>query len=59
MSCMLSKGSDWMEAQMKRIGDSHQGIWSHDHKVIRTEWKHVLAENHTSFEMRRMTTRTD
>ena len=58
-SCKLSKGSDWTETQMKRIGDSHQDMWSHDHKIIRREWKHALAEDHTSFEMRRMTTRTD
>ena len=25
-SCKLSKGSDSMEAQMKRIGDSHQDV---------------------------------
>ena len=58
-SCKLSKGSDWMEAQMKRIGDSHQDVWDHDHKIIRTEWIGALAEDCTSFEMRRMTTRTD
>ena len=29
-SCKLSKGSDWMEAQMKRIKDSHQDILGHD-----------------------------
>ena len=58
-SCKLSKGSDWMETQMKRITDSHQDVWGHDHKVVRTEWKCTLAEDCTSFEMRRMTTRTD
>ena len=26
-SCKLSKGRDWMEAQMKRIVDSHQDVW--------------------------------
>ena len=36
-SCKLSKGSDWMEAQMKRIGDSCQDVQGHDHKIIRTE----------------------
>ena len=58
-SCKLSKGSDWMETQMKRIGDSHQDIWGHDHKIVRTEQKCALVEDHTSFEMRRMMTRTD
>ena len=58
-SCKLSKGSDWTETQMKRIGDSHQDIWGHDHKIIRTEWKTHSSREHTSFEMKRMTTRTD
>ena len=58
-SCKLSKGSDWMETQMKRIGVSHQDIWGHDHKIIRTEQKCALTEDCLSFEMRRMTTRTD
>ena len=47
-----------MEAKKKRIGDSHQDVWGHDHKIIRTEQKHVLGDDHTSFKMR-MTTRTD
>ena len=57
-SCKIIKGSDWMETQMKRIGDICQDIWGHDHKIARTEWRHALVEDHTSFEMRRMT-RTD
>ena len=44
---------------MKRIGDSCQDIWGHDHKIVRTEWKQALVEDHTSFEMKRMMTRTD
>ena len=48
-----------METQMKRIGDSCQDVWGHDKKIVRTEWKCTLAEDHTSFEMRRTTTRTD
>ena len=55
----LSKGSDWMEAQMKRIGDSHQDVWDHGHKIIRIEWKHTPMDDHTSYKMRRMATRTD
>ena len=58
-SCKLSKGNDWMETQMKRIGDSHQDVWGHDHKIIRMEWKCSLVEDHTSFELRRMMIRTD
>ena len=42
---------------MKRIRDSHQDVWGHDHKIIRTEQKCALSEDCTSFEMRRMTTR--
>ena len=44
---------------MKRIGDSHQDMWGHDHKIVRTEWKHALADGHTSSKMRRIGTRTD
>ena len=48
-----------METQMKRIGDSHQDMWGHDHKIIRAEQKCALADDHTSLAMRRMVTRTD
>ena len=48
-----------METQQKRINDSHHDMWGNDHKIIRTEWKCTLAEDHTSFEMWKMTTRTD
>ena len=44
---------------MKRIGDSCQDIWGHDHKIVRTECKCALVEDCTSFEMKRMMTRTD
>ena len=59
MSCKLSKGSDWTEAQMKRTGDSHQDVWGHDHKIVRTEQKCTPVKDHTSLEMRRMTTITE
>ena len=42
---------------MKRIRDSHQNVWGHDHKIVRKEQKHSLAEDCTSFKMRRMTTK--
>ena len=58
VSCKLSKGSDWMEAEMKRIRDSHQDVWGHDHKIVRTKQKCALADDH-SLEMRGMATRTD
>ena len=44
---------------MKWIRDSHQDVWGHDHKIIRTWKKHTLVDDSTSFEMSRMTTRTD
>ena len=31
----------------------------HDHKIIRVKWKCALADDPTSFRMRRMATRTD
>ena len=59
MSHKLSKGSDGIETQMKRIWDSCEDVWGHNHKIIRTEQKHDLVEDHTSFEMKIMMTRTD
>ena len=56
MSFKLSKGSDWAETQMKRIGDSHQDVWGHDYKIVRAEQKHALVDDHPSFKMRRMAT---
>ena len=44
---------------MKKIGDIHQDVWGHDLKIIRTEQKCTLLEDCTSFEMRRMMTRTE
>ena len=55
----LSKGSLWSEAQLKRIANSHQAVWGHDHKSIRTEWVHALVEDCSSFEMCKMMVRTD
>ena len=36
-SCGLRKGSLWMEAQLKRISNSHQDVWGHGQKSVRTE----------------------
>ena len=44
-SCKLSKSSDWMEAQMKRIMDSHQDVWGHDLAIVRSEQKCALAKD--------------
>ena len=48
-----------MDAQIKRIKGGHQDMWGHDHDIIRDEWKHTLADDCTSFEMRCMAIRTD
>ena len=58
-SCKLSKGSDWMEAQMKGIGVSHQDVWGHDLAIIRSEQKCTLARDQDSFEMWKVMVRTD
>ena len=58
VSCGLSKGSLWMEMQLKRISDSHQDVWGHSHESVRTEWKHALVEDCNFFEMWKMTGRT-
>ena len=47
-SCKLSKGSNWTEIQIKRIRDSCQDVWGHDHKIIRREQICPLVEDHTS-----------
>ena len=59
VSCRLSKGNLWTEAQLKRFCKSHQDVWGHDHKSIRTEQDHTLVEEHNSFEMWKMMVRTD
>ena len=59
MSCKLSKGSEWMEAQMKRMGDSHQDVWGHDLAIVRSEQKWTVAEDWDSFEMWKMMVRTE
>ena len=51
VSCKLNKGMDWMDGQMKRIKGGHQDVWGHDHKIVRAEQKHALADDCTSFEM--------
>ena len=57
-SCRLSKGSLWTEAQLKRINDSCQNVWGHDHEIVRTEQKCSLVEDCNSFEMCKMMVRT-
>ena len=58
-SCKLRKSNLWMETQQKRINYSCHDVWEIDHKIIRTEQKHGLAEDCTFFEMQRMTTMTN
>ena len=58
-SCKLSKDSDWMETQMKRIGNIHQDVWGHDHKSVRAKYKCALSDDCISFKMRGMATRTN
>ena len=48
-----------MEAQLKRIGDCHQDVWGHDLAIIRSEQKCTLTKDQDSFEMWKMTVRTD
>ena len=58
-SCKLSKGSDWTEDQLKWISDCCHDVWGHDLAIVRSEWKCNLAEDTHSFEMWKMTVRTD
>ena len=37
-SCRFSKGSHWTEAQLKRIGKSHQAMCGQDHESLQVEW---------------------
>ena len=59
VSCKLSKGSHWTEAQLKRINDSHQDVWGHDHESVRSEHKCTLAEDNDSFEMQKLMVRME
>ena len=58
VSYKSSKGMGWMDEQMKRTEGGHQGVWGHNHEIIKAEQKHTLADDCTSFDMRQMTTRT-
>ena len=58
-SCSLGKGSLWLEAQLKQIGDSHQAVWGYDHEIVRTELDCTLEEDRNSFEMHNVMVRTD
>ena len=59
VSYKSSKGVDWMDIQMKRIKGGHQDGRGQDLKIVSTEQRCTLADDHTSFKMRRMATRTD
>ena len=50
-SCRLSKGNIWTKAQLKRISNSCEDLWGHNHENIRTEQKCTLAVDCNSFEM--------
>ena len=56
--CSIVRGCLWSEAQLRWIKDSHQAIWDSGHEVIQTEWLITLEEDHTSFEVNRMTIQT-
>ena len=58
-SCSLDMDSIWSEAQLKWISDSCQAVWGYDQEIIRMEQDHALEEDHSSFEMHKMTVRTD
>ena len=58
-SCRLGRSSLWMETQLKRISKNHPESGGHNHKSVRAEQKPALAEDHNSFEMWKMTVRTE
>ena len=58
-SSSITRGCLWYEAQQKQIVDSHQAVWGTDHEIIQTEQELTLEEDHTSFEVNKMTIRTD
>ena len=57
--CKLSKGGFWTEAQLRRIGKSHQAMWGHNYQSIQVEQNCALAEDCNSFGMHRIMVRTD
>ena len=54
VSCSIAKGCLWYE-----IGDNCHTAWGTDHEVIKTEWDLTLMEDCSSFEVNKMTTRTN
>ena len=58
-SCSLDRSSLWSEVQLKWTGDSCQALWGHDQGIIRMEWDCALEEDYNSFEMHKMTVRSD
>ena len=58
-SWRFTKCSLWTEAQLKRISKSLQAVWGYKHESVQMEWNCTLADGHNSFEMCRMTVRTD
>ena len=47
------------KTQLKRISKSNHAIWGHDQESVQAEWDCALVEDCNSFEMHRMTVRTD
>ena len=58
-SCSIAKGCLWIEAQLRQIGDSHHTVWGSNCEVIKTKWDLALKEDCSSFEVNKMTLRTD
>ena len=58
-SCNITKGCFWLEAHLKQFGDCHHAVWESNYKVIKTEWELSLKESCNSFEVNKMTVRTD
>ena len=58
-SCCIAEGCLWLEAQLKWIGHSHQTVWESDYEVIKTEQELTLKEDCHTFEVNKMTDRTE
>ena len=52
-SCRLSKGSLCMEAQLKRISDSCQDMWGHNHQALEQSRKALLWKTTTPMRCRK------
>ena len=58
-SCSVTKRYLWMEGQLRQIGECCHTVWRSNYEVVKTEQDLTLNEDHSSFEVNKMTVQTD